>query len=112
MVRRVFLSPPYLCSQRGLFVLKPLLQYFCSSDDPIFGQRENMLSGTMLLHVRLVMSNSCNPMDCNLPGSSVHGIFQARILGSTPGDFPHLRIEPESPVSPSLQADSLPAMLK
>ena len=23
----------------------------------------------------------CDPMDCNLPGSSVHGIFQARILG-------------------------------
>ena len=22
----------------------------------------------------------CNPMDCNLPGSSVHGVFQARIL--------------------------------
>ena len=22
----------------------------------------------------------CNPMDCNLPGSSAHGIFQARIL--------------------------------
>ena len=22
----------------------------------------------------------CNPMDCNLPGSSVNGIFQARIL--------------------------------
>ena len=22
----------------------------------------------------------CNPKDCNLPGSSVHGIFQARIL--------------------------------
>ena len=21
-----------------------------------------------------------NPMDCNLPGSSVHGIFQARVL--------------------------------
>ena len=21
----------------------------------------------------------CNPMDCNLPGSSVHGILQARI---------------------------------
>ena len=26
------------------------------------------------------MSNSCNPMDCSLPGSSIHGIFQARIL--------------------------------
>ena len=22
----------------------------------------------------------CNPMDCGIPGSSVHGIFQARIL--------------------------------
>ena len=26
------------------------------------------------------MSNSLEPTDCNLPGSSVHGIFQARIL--------------------------------
>ena len=23
----------------------------------------------------------CNPMDCSLPGSSVHGILQARVLG-------------------------------
>ena len=22
----------------------------------------------------------CEPMDCSLPGSSVHGIFQARVL--------------------------------
>ena len=22
----------------------------------------------------------CNPMDCSLPGSSVHGIFQANVL--------------------------------
>ena len=27
----------------------------------------------------LVMSDSLQPMDCNLPGSSVHGILQARI---------------------------------
>ena len=26
------------------------------------------------------MSNSCNPMDCSPPGSSVHGLSQARIL--------------------------------
>ena len=26
------------------------------------------------------MSNSCDPMDCSSPGSSVHGILQARIL--------------------------------
>ena len=34
----------------------------------------------------------CNPMDCSLPGSSVHGIFQARVLEwaaiSSPGDLP------------------------
>ena len=29
----------------------------------------------MLNHVRL-----CDPMDCNPPGSSVHGILQVRIL--------------------------------
>ena len=26
------------------------------------------------------MFNSCNPMDCSLPGSSVHRIFQARMV--------------------------------
>ena len=25
-------------------------------------------------------STVCNPMDCSLPGSSVHGVSQARIL--------------------------------
>ena len=52
----------------------------------------------------------CNPMDCGLPGSSVHGILQARILEwvAVPfsGDFPNPGIEPRSP---ALQADSLPA---
>ena len=27
-----------------------------------------------------VMSDSCDPIDCNPPGSSIHGISQARIL--------------------------------
>ena len=30
----------------------------------------------------------CNPMDCNLPDSPVHGIFQARILEWTAIPFP------------------------
>ena len=30
--------------------------------------------------VTSVMSTVCDPMDCSLPGSSVHGILQARIL--------------------------------
>ena len=29
---------------------------------------------------RSVVSNSSNPMDCSPPGSSVHGIFQAKVL--------------------------------
>ena len=31
-------------------------------------------------HSHSVMSDSCDPMDCSPPGSSVHGILQARIL--------------------------------
>ena len=27
-----------------------------------------------------VVSDSCDPMDCSPPGSSVHGILQAKIL--------------------------------
>ena len=49
-------------------------------------------------------------MYCSLPGSSVHGILQARILVAiswvTPGDRPDPGIEPRSP---QVQADSLPA---
>ena len=54
-----------------------------------------------------VMSNSWDPMDGSLPGSSVHGILQARILElpfPSLGDLPDLGIILRSP---SLQADSL-----
>ena len=43
----------------------------------------------------------CDPMDCIPPGSSVHGIFQARILEWVvipfPGDLADPEIEPKSP---------------
>ena len=49
----------------------------------------------------------CSPIDNNLPGSSVHGILQARILEwvaiPSPGELSDPRIEPWSP---ALQADS------
>ena len=32
-----------------------------------------------LMHVQLCLT-FCNPMDCSLPGSSVHGIFPTRML--------------------------------
>ena len=34
----------------------------------------------MCVLVTSVMSDSYNPMDCSPPGSSAHGILQARIL--------------------------------
>ena len=52
----------------------------------------------------------CDPMDCSLSGSSVNGIFQARVLEwiafPSPGDLPDPGIEPGSP---ALQADTLPS---
>ena len=49
-------------------------------------------------------------MDCSPPGSSAHGIFQARTLAwvaiLSPGDLP----DPEIGLgSPALQVDSLPS---
>ena len=56
-----------------------------------------------LSHVQL-----CDPMDCSPPGSSVHGISQARTLEwlpcPPPGDLPDPGIKPSAP---ALQADSL-----
>ena len=53
-------------------------------------------------------STRCDPVDGNPPGSSVHGILQARILEwvSMPSsrDLPNPGTEPGSP---TLQADSL-----
>ena len=51
-----------------------------------------------------------DPMDSSTPGSSVHGILQARILEwvaiPSPEDLSDPGIEPGSPTS---QADSLPS---
>ena len=70
----------------------------------------------MLSH--LVIPTLCDPTDCSLPGASVHGILQARILEwagtqeywsglpcPSPGDLPNTGL----PVSPALQADTSPS---
>ena len=52
----------------------------------------------------------CDSMDYS-PGSSVHGILQARTqewVALPSGDLPNPGIKPTSSVSPALQADSLP----
>ena len=52
----------------------------------------------------------CNPMDCSPPGSSVHGILQARILEWVAIHFSRGFLNPEIQTrSPALQADSLPS---
>ena len=52
----------------------------------------------------------CYLMDCRMPGSSVHGILQTRILERvgfpSPGNLPQTGIKLRSP---SLQDDSLPS---
>ena len=66
------------------------------------------------LHIYTSVAQSCltlcNPMDCSPLGSSVHGVFQARILEqvaiSFTGDLPNPGIEA---MSPALQEDSLPS---
>ena len=46
----------------------------------------------------------CNHMDCSLPVSYVHGLFQARMLEwvLTPGDLPDPGIDPAFLVAPVL----------
>ena len=54
--------------------------------------------------------NLCDSMDCNSPGTSVHGILWARILEwlkfPSPGDLSKPGIKSESP---TLQVDPLPS---
>ena len=51
----------------------------------------------------------CDPMDCSPPGSSVHEIFQARILEWVDISFSRRSSQPRDRTwgSPALQADSL-----
>ena len=55
----------------------------------------------------------CDPMDCILPGSSVHGVLQARILEWVAISFSRGSFQPRdwthvSYAFPALQVDSLP----
>ena len=62
----------------------------------------------MLSHVQLFVT----PMDCNPPGSSVHGIFLARILEwlpfPTPGDLPDPGVQSASLASWRVNSLQLP----
>ena len=54
------------------------LQYSCLENPT---ERSLVGYSPRVCSVTLLCSTLCNPMDCSPPGSSVHGISQARILG-------------------------------
>ena len=59
---------------------------------------------TLCVHTKLHWSRlgPCDPKDCSPPGSSVHGILQARILDGLPCPSPENLPEPVSLMSPAL----------
>ena len=61
---------------------------------------------TFYVYACSVRSDFCDPMDCNPPGSSVHGISRQEYWSGLPfpfpGDLPNPGIEPMSLVSPAL----------
>ena len=74
--------------------------------------RSELLSGRLRITNSCLSAKSfqlyptlCDPMDCSPPGSSVHGILQARILGwaaTPPGHLPNPEIKPTNLTSPAL----------
>ena len=69
---------------------------------------ENNLRQSVYMHAKLLQLclTLRGPMDSSLPGSSIHGILQARILEwvacPPPGDLPNPGIKPMSLISPAL----------
>ena len=101
------------CSSAGIISNKkhapPLFSLTSSSN----GRDRELLSAVTTWHdVLCFITQSCPTlcysMDCSPPGSSVHGIYQARIRVGlpfpSPGDLLNPGIEPRSP---ALQADAL-----
>ena len=69
-------------------------------------------SGSICQKVKVAVAHLCltlcDPMDCSPPGSSVHGISQARILEWVATSFSRGSTWPmDETSSPALQADSL-----
>ena len=70
-------------------------------------QKAKQLSKTPESEVTQSSLTLCDPMDCNLPGSSVHGIFQGRILEWVAISFFRGSSRPRDPTWFSYTADRL-----
>ena len=108
----------YIGNIKGLFYFLPSFlspytkgyRYYCAPQlsESLASYNHRCVRAKLLLLCLIL----CNPIGRSLPGSSVHGILQARILEwvacPPPGDVPYPGIEPVSPAVPALQVDSLP----
>ena len=72
-------APPLKPQSDSPFILEIFSQFFweCQCYEPICGICTPF---SILSEWRCSIVSDCNPMDCNLPCSSVRGIFQARVL--------------------------------
>ena len=93
-----------------LFILmvKALEVTLASVHRKIHSFRKEVCTECLSSEVAQLCPTLCDPMDCGLPGSSIHGIFQVRDWSGvpllSPGDLPDPGIEPGFPV---LRADAL-----
>ena len=78
------------------------------NDKKVFGGNPVLFYFLVYVHARLLSlcPTLCDPMDCNRPDTSVHGILQARILEwvaiSSSRESTGPGTEPESLMSPAL----------
>ena len=94
----------------GIFQARAL--EWVPSPSPSHGDYSCVIHSTLsLCAVAQSCLTFCNPMDCNLPGSSFHWIFQTRILEwvaiSSSRDLLNPGTKPPSPAAPPMQTDSL-----
>ena len=101
-------------SCRAAFVSSPKPSIFCPQDIPQNSSRREPVLMPLSVCMRVQSHPTlCNPTDCSLPGSSVHGMFQARNTG-VGCHFLLLGIFPTRGSNPSLlqrlhwQVDPLP----
>ena len=75
-MRIYFLGVTFLL--RVIFLLCPFLCYvFYYKKNTVFFKQTFKVLKMKVVQLCLTL---CNSMDCSLPGSSIHGVFQARIL--------------------------------
>ena len=67
-------SGPYFVSSLQTLLETKIIQNLINTGKSLKGE------SWCCLIAKLCLNNFCNPMDCNPPDSSVHGISQARIL--------------------------------